>query len=229
MTRSISTSVATQKNKVSSTSAWAFLYEVQVSDSEALRVTDYNADISYDGETYYAYPIERGAVVLDSESSLNTLTVTVSNVGLIVMSYLESGSLIGKNVRVTLINLASTAVADSVSDDLEILSATADMEKAVLTLGMTNLLGMPFPRERSLRTRCRYLREYGGGRCGYNTSLPNLVAATYPDFDPTTCDGTRDAENGCRVHGENEVANGMARQHPRRFGGFPGIPKGSLR
>lgn len=204
-------------------SPYIWLADVELDDDDALRVCDGDANVTYSGNTYYAFPLTVEGYTSDGQASLPNVTVTVSALSREVADALDAGGLVDRSVQLWTLNRADTTQAFDRGRWM-ILDVAMTFTAASFRLGPWGLYDAPFPSRRQARSRCDY--TYGGLECRYLTTLPNLVSGTYPDFDGSTCDLTIDGGNGCRAHGANEVANGRPRLHPRRFGGHPGIPKG---
>lgn len=226
MPETIASALVTEKNKVHNVTPWVWLFEVQVDATQAMRVAGHHSSVTHGGNSYVPFPIAVGPQSRDARGVLQQVEVVVSNLSREVVGYLEASKLLDQQVTIRLVH-ASNPANKVHESTYSILEATVTSKAATFLLGPYGLLKATFPAQRFMRTRCRW--EYGLAGCAYDTTMPNLVAATYPNFDPSTCDLGLGTDNGCRVHGHNEVANGRPRLHPLRFGGFPGIPKGPAR
>lgn len=227
MPKSLPNNMLQETGKVVSTSPFIVLIELDVEGTTAFRAAcNYDEEVSHLGDTYYPFPVDVSPIKRTSDGSVESISVTVSAIGGLAAIALDGGALVGRPARVIIIH--DDHAGDSVEELYEIQGASLSDDTATLTLGMPSPLSQVFPTERLWRGRCRFAKEYGSGRCGYDKTLPNLISATRPNFDPTACDYTLDGGNGCRAHGENETANGAAPEHPKRFGGAPGIPKGTV-
>jgi phage-related protein len=152
----------------------------------------------------------------DSDGTLNGVRVSVSNVTRTIQSALETyEGLVDSPVRVMLVNRRDLASGLPLFEFRgEVLFSSADSRAVAIDVGLFNLQSKNFPGRRAQRSSCRFL--YGGGSCGYDTTRFGSLG---------TCDKTLDGSNGCEAHGDDEVAAGLARLHPARFGGFPGIAR----
>lgn len=226
MPETINSVLVTEKNKVHNTAPWIWLFEIAIDGTEVVRVAGYHSNIAYGGQTYTAFPIQIGVQSRDARGVLNEIEIIISNLSREIAGYLESGKIIDQKVKVRCVHSAN--LAQKIHEGIySVLSATLTLSVAIFLIGPYNLMKATFPAQRYNRTRCRW--DYGGAGCGYTISLPNNIAGTNPLFVPATCDLGLETSNGCRVHGLNEVANGLPKKHPLRFGGFPGIPKGPAR
>ena len=204
-------------------SPWLWLADVELDDDDALRVCDGDATIAYGGKTYYPFPMRVEGYAADAQGNLPSVTVTVSALSREVSDYIDAGGIVDRLVQLYVMSRSNLTEAFD-RGRWQILDVAMTFDSASFRLGPYALFDAPFPSRRQARSRCDY--TYGGLECGYATTLPDLVGG---DFDGSTCDLSLDGGNGCRVHGDNEAANGRPRLHPRRFGGEPGIPKGPAR
>ena len=226
MSETFNSALVTEKNKIHNLYPWVWLFEADLDGTSGFRAAGHDAAITYGGKTYVAFPISVSGIVRDDKGTLSRPTVTVANVSREVASYLDAGGITDRLVRIYLYNLN---VAGYVVEwgDFTVQRAAVTLATASFELGQYALFDVQFPARRQARGRCDDV--YGGVECGYNLALSNLISGSNPLFDPTTCDLTPEGSNGCRVHGDNEVAHGQPRQHPRRIGCHPGIPKGPAR
>ncbi len=208
--RQLGAGLTQEKNLLESTGEWLELFEVTVNDlGDVLRLVHLNENVTFRGNVYYRAGLARSDLVEDSESRVPTLTVTIANATLEVQRQLDaSDGLVGRRARHLLVHrnhLAGGEAAlemDYIVDDAEGTEQTASLVLSQINPQMEPALN------RFVRNRCRW--RYKGLECAYQGSLG-------------TCDKTLLGTNGCKVHGDNEVAAGQPRLHPARFGGFPGI------
>ena len=213
------------KNERRSIYPFSWLFRIDRNGASAFYLAGSDVAISYGGKTYSPFPIGISGLDADAESTLPQPQVIVGNVTREVAVELEIGHVLDRTCQ---IYLWSTQAGTAIDKGLwRIVRVAANLEAATFSLAQYGLLDCQVPSIRQERGRCPYV--YGGPECLYPKTLPNAISATNPDFDPSSCDLTLNGSNGCRVHGTNEVANGRARLHPDRFGGFPGIPKGPAR
>jgi len=224
----LSGSFVASKNAMHNQYPWAFLFEADLDGTNGIRIAGHDASISWNGKLWVPFPIIVASIPRDAEGDLPLIEVRIGNLSREVSAYLEADGIIDRIVHLYLVNTQNLAAADKQDwGEWTVQDAQVNLEVAVLRIGQYNLFEAPYCNRRQHRSRCDLI--YGAGECGYLKTLPNLIAAAYPNFSPTTCDLTRDGGNGCRVHGHNEVANGKVRQHPNRAGFHAGIPKGPAR
>ena len=225
MSESYASAIIVAKNQRRSIYPWVWLFKADIDGTNGLHLAGSDVAITYGGVSYSAFPIGISGLDVDAESTLPTPTVVVSNVSREVAQKMEAGELMDRTCQLYLYSSEAALAIDKGA--WRIVKVTASLDVATFSLAQYGLMDCQVPARRQERGRCDYV--YGGTECRYQSSLSNLVAATYPEFAPTSCDLTLDGGNGCRAHGANEVAHGKPRLHPLRFGGLPGIPKGPAR
>lgn len=225
MTESIPASFYVAKNARRSIYPWVWLFAIDRDGTNGFYLAGADVAISYGGQTYNPFPIGVSGFDVDGESSLPEPQVIVGNVTREVAVELEAGNVIDRTCHIYLWSSQAGTAIDK--GTWRVVRVVANLTSATFSLAQYGLMDCQVPSIRQERGRCPYV--YGSDECLYPKTIPNLIAATNPNFDPTSCDLTLNGANGCRVHGTNEVANGRARLHPDRFGGFPGIPKGPTR
>lgn len=226
MPDTLSSSLVTVKNQTHSTTPWAWLFDVDLDGTNVLSVAGHPTAITYNARTYSAFPIAVAGLERTAAGDLPTPVVHVSNLSREIAAYLEASGILDRRVKIALINTTTTtAIVDF--GEWRVIDAIVSLTSASFRLGVYSLFDAPFPARRQMRGRCDH--AYAGTECGYDETLSNLVASTYPSFSCGSCDYTLNGENGCKAHGANEVAHGLFRNHPRRFGGHISIPKGPAR
>lgn len=222
----ITSALVDEKNTQHNLHPWIWLVELQATDTEAIRLAGYSSDVVHNGQTYSASSISIGVQSRDRDGVLQEVELTAGNPGAWLSVHVDEGRILDRNCKVKLVN--SEVLTDVVHEGLYLVrEASLKLEAASFRLALPGLINAPVPAQLFHRTRCQW--RYGGAGCNYNLNLPNAISGTHPEFNPASCDLTRDGPNGCRAHGDNEQANGVPRQHPRFFRGFPGIPKGPAR
>lgn len=218
MPESLSSIGTSQKNNLRSSAPFVWLFEIQLTSTTAVRVCSWDINIVHKLETYKAFPIDVGDQERSIEGRLPVTEVTISNLSREIVDQLESGNLINKELKVKLVhsNDPDNAIHESIS---KILDAVVTQESAAISIGQYELFEVPFPGVRYNRVRCEH--TYGDpSTCGYDKTRVGALL---------TCSFIRSGINGCRAHGDDEEAAGLLRQHPQRFGGQPGIPRGKSR
>ncbi len=177
---------------------------------------DFGQDSQGDPVTYNAGNFQVGRIRRDAEGIFPVVTVVASNVSRILQAALEDhGGLVDSDARVFLVNAALIGTGKATWDlSGKVVRSRSKGTDATIEIGLPNLVQRNFPAERVTRDFCRL--RYGGSGCGYDAGRGGALQA---------CDKTKDGANGCQVHGDDEVAASLPRQHPKRFGGFPGMKR----
>lgn len=199
---------------------WNLRIEAQLEPDVApivFPLTTYTAEVTWpptgpDAEVYYPFPFKFDNIEQNSEGDLPQVDVVLDNSTRVMMDLAyQAHGFEGSQVRLVLLNEDTLDTAtESVEFRFEVVGSEANNESLTLRLGVRNFFEVQIPSDRFVANRCRH--KHGGLRCGY---IVNDVAAF------STCDKTLTA---CIAHGDDEVARGLPRLHPRRFGGFRGIP-----
>ena len=159
-------------------------------------------DITWNGYTWQAFPLDFEEITEDGKGKLPTFAIKVSNVSRALMPYIEaSQGGIGAQVILRVVHSDHLDETEPVLEEVfEVISCQADPLWVRFTLGAENPLLQRCPKQRYLKDHCRY-KEFKGPECGYSG----------PE---TECNRTFER---CK-----ELGNAS------RFGGFPGIPTGGV-
>jgi lambda family phage minor tail protein L len=198
---SLSTIAKLEKNKLMSAGAMITLLEVTISPSTILRLCANNEDITWNGETWVAFPFELNDYKQTSGEEFPQLTIRVSNITRAVEGYLEqAGGGVGATVRIMIVMSAYLSETTPVEgEEFTVQSTSYDQNWVTFTLsGAVNLLHR-VPERRFLKNWCPF--QYKGLECRATSGLP-------------TCD--------------RSLKNCQERNNAVRFGGEPGIPMGGL-
>lgn len=209
------TNLRVMRLEQNSNQAWIECWEIVCYTGLTLYLTNNNEVLTIDGIQYWPWPIKRQPIERDSDGNVTELLVDVCNIGRDISMRLENGWFRGQLCTLKIFNESTIASNEYYSERFYVRDVTTTDSWATFRLGAFNLFERPFPANRFLRTRCG--RVYGGTDCGYDTTRSGAL---------TTCDKTLSGANGCEAHGTDEVAAGLVRLHPLRFGGFPSIMKG---
>ena len=163
-------------------------------------------------ETFYPYAFKFQDLKESNEGDLPRVDIAFDNSTRVLMDMAyQCAGFEGASVRLILLHEETIDDVDEfVRWDFEVQSSKADGKLMTLQLSTQNFFQVKVPSDRFVANRCRH--AFGGRRCGY---VVNEVAAF------VACDKTRTA---CGARGDDESARGLPRLHPRRFGGFLGIP-----
>lgn len=201
--------------------------EVPTVPPTRFRFTNYDKNVTRglnaDGDPiiYYSYPSAPGEFRETQKGDLQNLTVNIANVTLELMTYLEQhDGLEGQpcSIRLTSVSALSDPNADMLWNG-EVVRCSVDNTVVSFSVGSPNLTQRDFPRNRYNATGCRSL-PLGTAECGYVIPL-SPTESVGGGF--SSCGGTR---ANCQERGDDEEARGLTRQHPRRWGAFPGTQRG---
>lgn len=216
--------VMLEKNLLASGMEFIWLYEIEVPTSPPTRyrfVRD-TASREFRGNTYSPFPISHSDTKQDTKGNLPTVTLSVSNATREIIDTLNTyNGLIGQPVRVLLTHELALSTNEAIIEhEYQITNTTVNEESVTAILGDLHIYNAKVPAQRMMRFYCRH--QYKDARCGY--AVPTDSAHYLP-----TCDKSLYGANGCKIHGTSEANAGLAVIHPRRFGGFPGIPEETTR
>ena len=185
---------------------WLLEVEVPTTPPSRVRICRYTESIDYgvnsSGQAinYEPFPFSIEKIEEDSEGTLPSIAISVSNVTREIQALLEAyGGLIGQVTRLMLVNVTDLNGSPLLEYAGEVVSLTASESAVVFEVAAFRLASQPVPSKRALSDFCRF--KYKGGRCGYTGALP-------------TCDKVLGGDNGCEAHANQE-----------RFGGFPSMPR----
>jgi lambda family phage minor tail protein L len=201
----LSTAAILEKNKLANTGAWLVLLQITLPDDTVLRVCSNTEDVTWPssgGDLYVAFPFELDEIGENSKGERPQVEVRVGNVTRQIQLYMEQASGgVGSTVVLRVVHSAHLDLTDAeVELTFTCINAWADSQWAHFVLGASAPWEKRWPRNRILKTFCRY-RHFKGDRCGYTGT-------------ETTCDRTL---TQCREYGNSE-----------RFGGCPGAGRRSV-
>ncbi|MCC7202453.1 MAG: hypothetical protein IT393_07330 [Nitrospirae bacterium] len=196
----INANLITEKNKLSTSSVWLTLLQVEVSDTTTIYLVPNPQSVTFDGHTYNPFPCKIEPVRSDAKGGLNEVVVSVSNVTREISAYVEANDLRGRTVRLIGVNSANLSDPTAKVFDEEYIITEIDITEQLVNfrLGHVRFLQQNFPGSRFFRDNCRWV--YKSTECGYSGGM-------------TSCDKILEDSNGCRAHGNQS-----------RFGGFPVLP-----
>lgn len=197
----ISSNAIAEKNKLNANSVWVVLLEIQISQSLTIRLAANNENITWNGQTWYAFPFTLDTVGETGKGEIPTVQVSVSNVTGEILTYLEQAD--GANNSPVIIRVINTEASSNNQAELELSyvlhSTSFDQSNIKFDLTGAACLTRRVPTGRYLKNFCRF--KYNDANCGVSAS----VYANYPKCDHTFGD--------CQT-----------RQNSARFGGFPWMP-----
>jgi len=221
MPKTLSDVLTEHKNQMESEWPLIFLYEIQTTDDppQRFRYAKANERVYHGVNSagapiaYYPAPITHSGIIESGSGDIPTIEVNVANLSLELAPRLEAaGGFIGQPAIIRVISaLDPENTEGTFRIDLEVVSASMTPLVATFSLGAYNLAKTNFPPYVHTKRHCRWA-PFGSPECGYILGVGGAF---------TTCGFTLE---DCRARGDDEVARGLVRQHPKRFGGKPGIP-----
>lgn len=197
---------------------WSVLVELQVTDTESFLLCDAETPITYLGDTYEPYPINLSNILFAEQSTLKSLTLTISNITRELAPYLElADGLNGKEAYVYFYN----DVADSaILQKYRVRASSLNTANIAFDLDFFGIVDSTFPGAYYNKNGCMW--DFGGPECGLDITNVNI-------YNPPTdspCTKKLEGTFGCRFWGDREAVFDPPRQHPTRFGGFPNLLNG---
>lgn len=201
MPLSISTSSLQEKNKLTSSGAFILLLEV-VLDETSVYLCNNTENVIWNSIEWLAAPFTLGDITETKESELPTIDLNIVDLERRLTPDLDSYSGgVGVGVWLRIVNTALLSEAALREDYFDITETSINhMNNITFKLGVENLMNYRSPKNRFLKSHCRY-KVFKGAQCGY-TGLETGCNRTF-----TRC---------------NELLN------TARFGGFPGTGAGGI-
>jgi len=207
--------------------AWIWLYEIEVptTPKTRYRLTSYTEQLEFGADShgdplvYYPAPISHGVIQQTKEGDIPTITVTVGNINTEVGKVIDTHDGM-RNSQARIMVVRADTLGDpnaKIEWKMKVARVGIREETATFELRPVSIGSVVFPRWRYLSSSCRF--SFGDNLCGYQipTSTDETVGGGF-----STCPKTEDA---CTLRGDDEVARSLARSHPLRFGGHPGISR----
>jgi len=175
--------------------------------ADPVRIVSDNADLTWKGETWQAFPFEIDEVTDSSTGEIPRVDLRVANVNRVMDAYLRDYDAYTKangftpvEVRIYVVNQAVIDADGNAAPEVEYVfdlkQPKSSAKWATFTLGAPNVFTRRFPLHRILKNHCRF--RFKSARCGYAGA-------------ETACNHTLAR---CR-----ELGNSI------RFGGAPGVGK----
>lgn len=203
--------------KLHNDSPWFELWRIQV-DATAVATTwiplvRHSAPVVFGGVTYYPWPMSRAEITEDSEGTLPTCQLTLSNVDRTGSEWAEIGlGFRGRPAQLSIVHAAHLGSADhKISFEFTVAGIGVTREVVTLDMRTQRWLDAQIPHDRFAEDRCGLV--YKGPVCRYTGTLPEC-GRLFSD---------------CVARGDDEEARSLPRLHPLQFGAFPGISEGVRR
>ena len=180
-------------------SAFVTLLDFDLGSRGHLRYARYSSDVTYDGDTYSAWPFAGELCTAGKGQKVVTVTLTIEDADQELRPYaIATGWFRACSLRLRIVCVDHLTVDDSWADvTYDIKHAAPQGEAIVLKLGGRNPRKLRFPAERYFCDRCPYAAGFKADpRCGYSG-------------DEDDCDGS--------------LADCIARSNTTHYGGFLGL------
>lgn len=238
MAKNLTTLTKFHKNLLRKEQPFIWLFGLQkVKGSTRYRFASYPQIVEYGEDSngnplkWYPAPITHGGIEQDGEGSLPTIAITLANVSLeIAPAVDDADGFIGNQVEIHVVSALELDDPDaSISLNAEITGCTMTADAITFTVSAYNLFQAQFPPFLFSKFKCRW--RFGSSECAYNL---NVSGAGFKDCGLKTTDvrvATGFTLEACKLAGADEEANpnvGVS-QHPKHFGGFPGVPRAGRR
>ena len=215
--KSLSAGILEEIQKPHGDSPWTDLFFLPIDStpvaSPVICLVKAQQSVTWQGLTFYPYPISRSPLESNSDGSFPTFTVTIGDPLLLLPHYLEQGhGFVGLKMSIFRVNLAHLGANDVVRLDAYVAGANLVRGGVGLRMEVQNLHKALVPQDVYTRDGCRH--EFGQDGCGVNL-------AALPE-EERHCDKSRAR---CQTIGGILFALGYARLWPQRYGGKPGIPR----
>jgi phage-related protein len=203
------------------------LLEVTLPNFECVRLANYDTSVTFEQTSLLApiiwkpFPFAVGDIVETKRGDLPQIQIAISNVTLELMARIDAAEgLTDQSVRILIVNQATLSdAAARVLYTGDIIHCEANQDTVVFDLGRPSLMQASFPARRCL-SQCSVV-TFGDSDCGY------VIPTTPGESIGTGFSTCKRSLDQCRERGDDEVARGLVRQHPKRMDGFPGTAPGN--
>ena len=196
--RQVNANFISEKNKEANKPI--FLYKIHSFNGvDNLFYAEYDINVTFDGQEYTAFPITHEFVEENTGGQITSVKLKISNISRLIQAYLELYDLRGKRVDIIAVwadklDQPETKTVDTFYID-SYLSNESDAEFTITS--KLDVIDLPLPSGKYLRTHCRWKFKGSDGSCGYSGA-------------ETECNRTFQR---CKELGNYQ-----------RFGNFPSIP-----
>jgi len=209
------------RSKLRSEFPWVRLFDIRLPDATHFRLARYDRVVEYTHTTagvplqWQPYDINFESIKRNDKGDVPELTLLISNASPQVVQTVNDNDLGGCKVRVMVVHVLqlhdpNAKVLDEVG---RVVRAKVTVDGVAVTISGSNLYDIKYPARRFTRGFCTHV--YGDDLCRADLTRSGM---------PAVC-GRRIVD--CTGVGDAEEALGLTRNHPRFFGGFPGIRRPS--
>ena len=171
MTRNITSTFKTEKNKLESAS---IIRLFKVYTSTPLYLAEYDTNITFDANTYLATPMTSSSVSENSSGKIDSLSISVANANRDMIAIIQAEDLI--DVRVDMIEVFANNLGDAnakISDTYYISNISVTQEAATFTLdSLLMRVDMLLPRRTFSKGTCQFV--FKSAQCGFLVNYSNV-------------------------------------------------------
>lgn len=202
--------------------AWVCNYTTSITIKIDLSDPRHPYSASGTTHTFRPFPVGMGDIEENTEGDVPQLQLLIGNQTRSLSQYFEvpqeEEGPIGSVAWGYLVNTSDLTAFES--HPFRVKEATLTYEACALQLEFPSPVKRRIPQDRVSPAVCRWKHGTGTAArpsgCGY---IVNGAAAF------TTCTRLLNGAGGCIAHGDDEVARGLPRLHPKNFGAFLGVPQ----
>ena len=171
MPLALSATAIEEKNKLATDGVWLVALKITIPGvSTPIRVVKNNEDITWQGETWTAFPFEIDEISETSKGEVPQVNVRVSNVSRAMEAYIhdydaycKTNGLQSITVNIYVVNSKNLGSSTpEVEHVFELKRPKTDSKWATFTLGASNPFKRRFPLNRLMKNYCRY--RFKGGQ-----------------------------------------------------------------
>lgn len=235
MAKNLTTLTRLHKNALKSSDPFIWLFGIETIDVPAkrYRFASYPQVVEYGEQSdgtpikWYPAPIAHGGIIADGDGSLPSIRISLANASLEIAPTVDaSDGFVGQPVEIIVVSASQLHDPTAgVSEVAEVVDCSMTAEVVTFEVSAFNLFQAQFPPFLFRKFTCRW--KWASAECAYDI---NATGAGFEDCGVKN-GGLRVATgftlDACRLVGDDEEANGNVgeRQHPRRTGLFPSIPR----
>ena len=198
--RSLAAALILEKNLLSDAGAWIVLLQIDITGLDTIRVCRNTENITWDGETWIAFPFELDLIGETAKNEVPSVVVRVGNASRAMQTYLEQGDGgIGATVVIRVVHSENLGEDAAIELTYEVTKTESTSKWVTFTLGAASPFNRRFPQKRMFRNFCRH--KFKDENCQYAG-------------EESTCDKT--------------LADCALRNNTTNFGGFPSILSGGV-
>lgn len=235
MAKDLTTLTRQHKNQLKDSEPFIWLFSIETLDptptryrfSSFTQIVEFGEQDDGTPNKWYPAPIAHSGITQDGDGGLPSIDLTLANASLEIAPTVDtSAGFVGQPVEIIVVSAHQLDDFDSaIIENAEVIECSMTSEVVTFQVSAFNLFAARFPAFLFRKFTCRWL--WGGLECGYNT----LASGAGFEDCGVEVGGNRVATGftleACRLVGDDEEANVNVgqRQHPRRNGAFPSIPR----